>query len=340
PGAATADGKPIEVGRLSPIDPAWAGPLTVDQGGFPASLWRGTPRSFVAALLPRLPATTSPALQSLSRRLLLSNADAPGGGEPGGAADLIALRVDRLIAAGDVDAAQSLLTSLPSRGTVEGLERRSVELAFLAADPKPACARVGDDVRRFNGLWWTHALIACQALAGDHAKVALGLDLLHEQKAPKDAAFEALVSAPADRRVKLERLPDPSALDLALLAARKQPLPDDALATASPAVLRAWASAESAPPAQRLAAGERAAAFGALPIADLRSLYEKADFTADERAKPAAAAGKIAGARGHALLYAAAVAQTAPAARAELLRNLLEMARKDGSFTLVARAAE
>src|SRR5690242_20842727 len=217
PDATASEKKPIEIGRLSPVDSAWAGPLGPDKGGFPASLWQGTPRSLVVALLPRLSATTSPTLQSLSRRLLLSNSDAPAGGQPSDAADLVSLRVDRLVAAGEVAAAQSLLTDMPNRSTVEELERRSVELAFLADDPKPACERVGDDIRRFNSLWWSRALIACQALAGDQAKVALGLDLLHEQKAPKDAAFDALVAAPPEHRVKLERLPDPTPIELALL---------------------------------------------------------------------------------------------------------------------------
>jgi hypothetical protein len=117
-------------------------------------------------------------------------------------------------------------------------------------------------------------------------------------------------------------------------------MPSDTLATASPAVLRAWAASDNAPMAQRLAAGERAAAFGAVPLADLRALYEKAEFTAEEQSGPVAAAAKVKGARGHALLYTAARSQKLPAARAELMRTMLGTARKDGDFLFVARLIE
>ncbi len=337
--------KSIEIDPLSPIDADWAGPLSADQGGFPQELWQGTPAPFIAALMPRIPVTKSPILQDLTRRLLLSNAAPPQagqgqgaatGGEPGAAA----LRIERLAASGQVDAAQSILNLLPNRGSVDALERRDVELAFLAGDQKTACDRVGEDVRRFKDVWWDRALIACQALGGDHAKATLGLDLLREQKAAKDEAFDTLVEVLGGRRGKLERLPDPSPLHLALLQSSKLAMPSDALATASPAVLRAWAASESAPMAQRLVAAERAAAFGAVPVADLRALYEKTEFTAEEQSGPVAAAAKMKGARGHALLYAAARGQKLPAARAELMRTMLGTARKDGDFIFVARLIE
>ncbi len=338
---------PIVVDPLAPIDPDWAGPLTPERGGYASTLWQGTPRALVIALLPRLMVTTSPLLQGLTNRLLLSNATAPGprppagvagDGKAGDQADLVDLRLDRLIAAGQVEAANAVLALVPNRG--EPLERRSVELAFLAGDTKAACARVNDGVRRYKTPWWSRAVVACQALSGDSAGAGLGLELLREQKAPKDDAFEALVQAVGGRKARLERLPDPSPLHLALLAASKQPMPADAVAGASPAILRAWAGAEGAPAAQRLAAAERAAALGALPIDRLRALYEKAEVTSEERATALSRAASEKGARGHALLYAAAKAQPLGSARAEILQAMLAQARKDGDLILVARIVE
>jgi hypothetical protein len=344
PTGASGDQGPIEVAPLAPIDPDWAGPLTPDQGGFPVSLWQGTPRALVVAVVPRLAATNSPLLQGLTKRLLLSNATAPGprpvAGESADQADLVDMRLERLIAAGQVEAANAVLALVPNRGDGEPLERRRVELAFLANDAKAACARVGDDVRRFQSPWWSRALITCQVLAGDQAAAGLGLDLLREQKTPKDDAFDALVQTLGGRKVKLERLPDPSPLHLALLAASKQPLPADALAGASPAVLRAWAGAEGAPLPQRLAAAERAAAFGAFPLDQLRALYEKLETTPEERANALSRAASEKGARGHALLYVAARAQPLGSARAETLQAILAQGRKDGDLVLVARIIE
>jgi hypothetical protein len=337
--AAPEGDQPIVVNSLAPIDPDWAGPLTPERGGFPLALWQGTPRSLVIALVPRIPVTTSPILQSLARRLLLSNAVAPVR-QDGDDANLVELRVERLVAAGQLAAADALLRDTPHRAESEPLERRSVELAFLANNRQAACDRVGGDVRRFKDIWWTRALIACQALSGDSAGASLGLDLLREQKVPKDEAFDALITILNGGKAKLDRLPNPSPLHLALLAAAKQPLPGDTIAAASPAVLYAWASAEGAPIAQRIVAGERAAAFGALPIDDLRALYDKADFTAEDRTNAVTSAAADKSGRGMALLYTAAHAETADAARAELLQAMLAQGRKADDFTLVARVAE
>ncbi|MDB5410411.1 MAG: hypothetical protein JWL84_5323 [Rhodospirillales bacterium] len=337
----------IRVDLLAPLDPNWAGPLTEAQGGFPLDLWRGAPRALVTAVVPRLVATNSPTLQSLTNRLLLSNArapdDAPASADAGAAADppgFAALRVDRLVAAGQIEAASALLAVAPTTGDAGPLDRRGVELAFLGNDRSTACDRIDADVRRYQGPWWSRALITCQALAGDQAKASLGLELLSEQNAPKDETFDALVEAVAGGKPRLEHLPDPSPLHLTLLAAAKLPLPDDALTGASPAVLRAWAGAEGAPPAQRLAAGERAAAFGALPLADLRNLYGMTEFTPDERAGAVGRVGADKGARGHALLYVAAQSQTFGPTRAETLQAMLSQARSDGDFVFVSRIAE
>jgi hypothetical protein len=344
PAGSSADQGPIEMAPLAPIDPDWAGSLTPDQGGFPVSMWQGTPRALVVAVVPRLMVTNSPVLQGLTKRLLLSNATAPGPHQPAGQSadqvDLVDMRIERLIAAGQVEAANAVLALVPTRGNGEPLERRRVELAFLANDAKAACAHVGDDVRRFQSPWWSRALIACQALTGDQAAAGLGLDLLREQKAPKDDAFDALVQTIGGRKVKLERLSDPSPFHLALLAASKQPLPADAFAGASPAVLRAWAGAEGAPLSQRLAAAERAAAFGAFPLDQLRALYEKLETTPEDRANALSRAASEKGARGHALLYVAARAQPLGTARAETLQAMLAQGRKDGDLVLVARIIE
>ena len=346
---ASSDNGPIVIDPLAPIDPDWAGPLGPEQGGYAQTLWQGTPRSLVVALVPRLAATSSPVLQTLANRLLLSNAVAPGPRPPEGAAgdgvagelaSLVDLRVERLIDSGQVESANALLALVPARGMDEPLERRRVDLAFLANDVKPACARVTEGVRRYKTPWWSRALIACQALSGDSAGAGLGLDLLHEQKAPKDDAFETLVQAVGGHKVKLDRLPDPSPIHLALLAAAKLPLPADALSGASPAVLRAWAGAEAAPLPQRLVAAERAAAFGALPLDRLRALYAKVEIAPEERAHALSRATVEKGARGHALLYAAAKAQPLGSARAEILQAMLAQARKDGDLVLVSRIVE
>src|SRR5205085_8190094 len=125
-------------------------------------------------LVPRLSVTTSPVLQGLTNRLLLSNAVAPGprpaetmaaeGGTGDETANLVDLRLERLFEAGQVEPAKAVLALVPSRGDSEALARRRADLAFLANDTKSACAAVTEGVRHYKTPWWSRALVACQAL--------------------------------------------------------------------------------------------------------------------------------------------------------------------------------
>jgi hypothetical protein len=100
-------------------------------------------------------------------------------------------------------------------------------------------------------------------------------------------------------------------------------------------VLRAWAKNAQVPSERRLAAAERAAAFGALPLDDLRSLYSEITVKPEERKIAIQQAGENPHAR--AVLYATASQETLPAARAEALQSLLQAGLKRGDFPLTAR---
>lgn len=336
PGAPSVPSAPsgIEVAPLAPVDPEWSGILGEDNGGFPPTLWQGTPRSVVFALVSGLPLTTSPTLQDLSRRLLLANALPAAGREE--ASGFLAGRAEKLLSMGFVRDASALVDAGPRRS--EAAERARIELKLLAGDPETACQEVREAVRRHQGVWWDRALVACHALAGRSAEAALGLNLLREQNAPKDAAFDALVETLGGRKAKLPPMPEPTPVHLALLGAAKLPYPGDLAAVKAPAALRAIALADGTPMPQRLAAAERAAAFGALAPDELRSVYDAAEFSPDERANALSRAKKEEGARARALLWSAAKAQSLPGPRAELLKAFLADARAD--YLLAARIVE
>jgi hypothetical protein len=323
---------------LPPVDTSWAGPLSRAEGAFPETMWRGTPRAFVGAALPQLAPTTSPGLQELARRLLLSTAAPPAGPDAPDHAGLAALRIERLVALGQVDGALAVLDTLPRTAQSEDLDRTRIELRFAANDIATACRETQERMTRYQGVWWERAMIACQALAGDHEKAELGIGLLAEQKAARDAVFDTLVEALGGRPVKLDKLPEPTPIRLALLAAAKLPLPADALAAAEPIALRAWATNEKLAPVQRLAAAERAVAIGALSPAALVALYQNVEIRSEDDA--AVKHGRLPeGPRAHALLYLAARNAAEPAARAGALRSFLADARKHGGFATAARVA-
>ncbi|HKX06864.1 MAG TPA: hypothetical protein VJN67_01660 [Stellaceae bacterium] len=321
----------VQAAPLAPVDPAWVGTLSAADGALPETLWQGTDKAFVMAALPQVRPSLSPTLQDLARRLLLSNAVAPLGEDLPKSRSLAALRLDRIVALGYVDAAAQVIDQLPSKGDPEPLDRLRVEIGLLKTDNDGACSLVQSAIGRYQDVWWDRAEIACQALAGDAAKAALGLSLLRERQAPHDQLFDTLVEAIDNHAAaKVEHLPDPTPIRLALLAAAKLPLPADALENADPAVLRAWATNANVPADRRLAAAERATALGAFPLDELRLLYTNASHrgkvfkngdTPQERAG----------------LYLTANQDTTPAVRAEALQSLLQAGLKRGEFVVTAR---
>jgi hypothetical protein len=327
----------IKATPLAPVDAAWIGTLSDTARPLPQSMWQGTPRTLVAAALPLVAPSTSPTLQDLARRLLLSNAIAPAGQDEPDHPALAALRVDRLMALGEVGGALAVLETLPSTLRTDELDRRRVELRFAANDAESGCREVQNSIARYQSLWWDRALIACQALAGDQAKASLGLDLLHEQKAPPDTGFDALVHALGGRAVKLDKLARPTPMLMTLLAAAKMALPADAVAAADLTSLRGWVGNEAVPPIQRLAAAERAAMLGAIPPEALADLYAKVEFKPEELGAAITQSKAPATPRDRALLYQVARDDPAAGIRATALGALLTEAKKHGAFLATAR---
>src|SRR5579859_3281582 len=60
----------ITVDQLAAPSPEATGVLGPSNHGFPDTMWQGTARATVLALLPKISSTTSPALQDLAYRLL------------------------------------------------------------------------------------------------------------------------------------------------------------------------------------------------------------------------------------------------------------------------------
>jgi hypothetical protein len=335
-GTPTTD-ESIKATPLAPEDAAWIGALPDGTQPLPQAMWARTPRPIVAAALPLLGPTASPALQDLSRRLLLSNAAAPLGPDPADRPSLAELRVERLVALGEIDGALAVLDRLPSSMRTDELERRRVELDFAKNDVQAGCRQVQESAARHQATWWDRALIACQALAGDREQASLGLSLLKERNAPPDPVFDALVGAAGGRAIKLDKLAEPTPILVTLLAAAKLLLPADAVATGDLASLRSWAGNPAVPPLQRLAAAERATALGALPPEALAELYAKVEVKPDELGAAIKRSKAPASPRDRALLYQLARTDPSDAVRASALLALLAEAKKRGAFLTMAR---
>jgi hypothetical protein len=224
-------------------------------------------------LLARLPDTTSPALQSAERGLLLSPAEAPEGPDAGDQ-NLPALRAAALLRLGELDAARAVIAAIPEQERGPALPL-AVAADAIGGDIGRACATVREAVRGDQAPSWQTALIACQALQGETDEARLGLQLLAEEQGPRNellsAAIETLAGQPSAATIDRADTLDPLMLRL-LVAAHWDLAP--ALADAlRPDLALCLALDDAAPARTRLTAAERAARYGALSPDRLRALY-------------------------------------------------------------------
>ena len=309
-------------------------------------MWQGTRRSLVAKLLPRLPTdTNSRVMRALMRRLLLSTATAPPKeapkapklGKTKASPSLVALRVERLTAMGEVAAARDLLRAAPGREDDRAALRAETNILFLTNDNARACPLVAQQIRGKGGVFWQKAFVFCQSLAREHERAALGLALLREQGV-KDSVFYGLTEAlESGEKFVIETLPNPQPLHFAMVRAARARLPADVTSSNNPAVLRTVATSPNARADLRVGAAERAEAMGALPPRLLRELFAGVTLVAD--AVPAAEAKKsgASGPLGRARMYREALGETLPLALATAITRAFTKAREGGYYGSSAR---
>lgn len=330
----------IEVGRPPPVETESVGLSDPAQLKLPPDVWAGSNRELIDRLIAALPAggVSTPA-RDLAKRLLVVAGEPPAEAAPP-KVGFVALRAGKLLAMGDVESASALARLVPGRSEDDALSRVLLDAAFATYDNAAACALTRARLNRLNDPYWEKALIFCQALAGEHARAQLGLSLLREQNAPEDPAFARLVGALAgDTRAIVDRLPEPAPLHLAVMRAARQNLPADAAEAAGPLVLRMIATTPNAALETRLAAAERAEAYGAVPAETLAQIYDSVPFTPEQLAGALSFAEGDRGPRGRAILYRAAKAQTVGVARAEALQRSWRLARERGGYATAVRVA-
>lgn len=306
----------------------------------PLGTGRGNDLSLTERLLPALPVeTASPAMYNLMRRLLLSDMAAPAGEGPNG--DLVAGRVERLLAMGEIDAAFEILEASPLVEVNERVARRFIEALFYADNNTDACTEVRNRIRRYRAAFWRQSFVFCQALAGETDKAALGAEVLHEEGMVEDAAFFTLIDAVmGNPEARINSLSDPTPLQIAMLRASRQPFPEDAAGSTKPAVLQTLAMSPNANRETRLFAAERVVAGGALPVPVLVQLYESFDFMPEQLASLGNETELAPSPEGRALIYQAVKARPTPTKRARLLQKSLRFARRHGSYEILVRVLQ
>ena len=336
--ATTTTSSGLEVGTLGDVTPDYGGTLQEGGGGFPVDMWKGTDRALVERLLPQLsPAAASPAMRDLTRRLLLTNAEAPAG--KSGGVNLFDARADRLMAMGLSGDAAALQALQPGRSADPVSARQRIDSLLLAGDVDGACKAVDETRKVASGdAAWQKAQIFCQLRAGQNDRAALGLDLLREQGQDDPAFFTLAGVLGGDKAAKLDSLPVPTALDLAMLHGANMPIPRDAAQIHDPAVLATIARDPSIDVALRLAAAEQAAAAGGLPIDQLQLAYASVPYSPGDLGNAIEVSSHDPGPGSRAMLFQAAGVAMQTSLRAHILDAALDRARRQGGYLLAVQA--
>lgn len=333
------DGAAITVNRLESVDPDAIGLIGESQGGFGLNLWQGAQWSLVSGLMPRIPAgNQSTLLRDMAQRLLISQASVPEGKPLN--ASFVALRVDRLLASGDVANALALLKAAPNERRDEALTRTRIEALFFQNNNSGACNAVRNAGGEYSGLYWSQAQAFCLALSGAHARASLIADLLREREDELEPVFFAAIDALAGTKGgEAPGMKAPSALHLAMIRAAGMRYPAEIVQSGQASVLRAVALSPNADLDTRLIAAERAQRIGALSGQEIIDIYLKIPFTKEELSGPITAAEEAWSPRTRALLLRAAASQSVPLAKAEVLRRAWELGRERDGYDEIAGAS-
>lgn len=327
----------VQVEGLLEVDSNSIGTLSLENGGFGTEMWRGTPRNIIERLVPRLPAAQrSPVLRELMRRLLLSAAAMPTAGEaaePKQGQSLIGSRVALLQSMGAFKDAHALTALLPKRSEDPYLLRLQAEDRLYANDYGSACQIVGDASEFLARPYWQRLLIFCQMLQGDRESAALGAELLAESTGASDTAFAKIVDHLTETSQEpILSLPKPNALHLAAMRTAKVTIPDDAITTINPAILRTIGISPNARLDTRLEAAEMAVGLGALSSDRLAEIYMAEKFEPVELNNALSLAAADRSPRGRALLFQAAQIESVQLARAAVFSKAFEIATEENIY--------
>jgi len=333
PGAPS--GPRVTVQGLSASDPSGAGLISQGSGGFGSNLWAGSGRSSIATRLAQLPtAPSSPAMQGLMRRLLLTAAAPPAGVAPPEEPSLLALRLAKLIANGWIGEAATLAAQSPRD---DSFARQAwAEALLLQGREADACGDTTSLRQSSNDAYWLKLRALCYLLQKDTPSALLTLEVMRERGVTDDAFFALAAALSEGAAVKVAALPAPTGLHLSLFKQANKP-PPPTVATwlpATPLLLQ-----QSTSPDMRLAAAERAGVAGLLEVEQMRRVYEGETFSVDELDDPEEAAKKLTTARANALYFQAITKRTLPAGRATAFVAALQRADLQNRFPFFAAAS-
>ena len=322
----------IQVDGLTRIDSDSLGALREQDGGLGPDMWQGLTRTQAVELIKNMPLNTgSKTLRKLKTRLLLSRAKAPIAAVDG-APSLLSARAQALMAMGDIENAELLLSVSPSQERPEGLDAVDASIQLLNFDNARACGLARNNQQRAAEDFWQKLLIYCDALDGKADSVSLGISLLRETSGDDPAMGLLSNSVLTGTPITLETIANPNAFHLALSRAAKSELPADVVATDDALVIYGATKAPNLALGTRIEAAEKGVAAGIVDARSLRRLYTQVNYAEADLDNALSRAAEIGGQAARALLYQAAAKQNIPVARGEIIISAIQTAREDDRY--------
>jgi len=328
----------IEVDGLTRIDGDSLGALRQQDGGLGADMWQGTTHQQAVDLVTGVPLNTgSKTLRKLKTRLLLSRARAPIAASDD-VPSLLSARVNALMAMGDVENAELLLSVSPTQGRPDGLDAADASIQLLNFDNARACGLARNNQQHASQDFWQKMLVYCDALDGKAESVSFGLSLLRETSGDDPALALLAESVLSGKPITLESIPNPTLFHLALSRASKAALPADVTATNNALVLYGATKAPNLTLGSKIEAAEKGVAGGIADPRTLRRLYSEVDYVDADLDNALTRADEIGGQAARALFYQAAAKQNIPVARGEIINAAIAIAREDERYLPVIEA--
>jgi len=328
----------IEVDGLGKIDTESVGVLTSNDGGLGGGMWQGLTRSQAVDLVASIPTrSNSAALRDVASQILLSRARAPLA-VTDDAPSLLAARAAALLAIGDVDGAELLLSASPTQERPKGLDIVDAALQVIRFNNARACGLARNNAASAGKDFWQRLLIYCDALEGKADSVGFGMSLLRETSGDDPAMVLLVDSVLSGSPSILESIGQPNPIHVALSRVAKVELPVNIAESDDPVLLHALAMTPNLSIGGRIEAAERAVTMGSLSPAQLRQLYQQVTYSQADLANSLTRASEIGGVAARALLYQAAVKQNIPTARAEIISSALGFAREDNRYQAAVEA--
>lgn len=340
----------VSVSQPQPLEGGGFGLLGPENGGFAADVWQRSAPERIAEWLAQVPrGMVHGSVRELLASLLLTNARPPSGPQDGsayrlGAADdkkFLEARLEALTVIGRQEQALALIDALPKAYRSERIDRMALELRLLSQGIAAACEASREHLTVYDTTLWHGMRLLCQAAGGKWEEVRLGIELMEEQDAKSAPFFRQLLTsikdAPNDPQRGVTDFPKDfsSAQAAMILAAGKTTLPKNYMAQMPLAAVDAISRREIFSTEIRGVALEKSVTFGMRDVKILQDFYAAMAF--DEKELATAATGSLAGVRGRALLYQAAVKEADPEVQARLILRAMPLYRKDGARLLALR---